>query len=108
MQLTILRGHTTKKSYRFTKSRINLGRLAEVLDDHYRVVRRNDLAFQEGADNTDQTVSREHAHIGFDEKTGELRLYDDGSAYGTTDFSRWSDHRNSSEQPPWCETSPRR
>ena len=83
VQLTMLRGHTTKKSYRFTKSRINLGRLAEVLDNHYRVVRRNDLVFQEGGDHTDQTVSREHAHITFDEKTGEFRLYDDGSAYGT-------------------------
>jgi hypothetical protein len=83
VQLTMLRGHTTKKSYRFTKSRINLGRLAEVLDDHYRVVRRNDLVFQEGGDDADQTVSREHAHVGFDEKTGEFRLYDDGSAYGT-------------------------
>jgi FHA domain-containing protein len=83
VQLTMLRGHTTKKTYRFAKSRINLGRLAEVLDDHYRVVRRNDLVFQEGGDDTDQTVSREHAHIKFDEKTGEFRLYDDGSAYGT-------------------------
>ena len=39
VQLTILRGHTTKKNYRFAKSRINLGRLPEVLDDHH-VVRR--------------------------------------------------------------------
>src|SRR5262245_8052166 len=84
--LTILRGHTTKKSYRFAKSRINLGRLDEVLDDHYRVVRRNDLVFQEGADDIDQTVSREHAHIRLDEKTSEFRLYDDGSAFGTRIF----------------------
>ena len=83
VELTMLRGHATKKTYRFAKSRINLGRLAEVLDDHYRVVRRNDLVFQEGGDDTDQTVSREHAHISFNEKPGEFRLYDDGSAYGT-------------------------
>jgi hypothetical protein len=83
VQLTMLRGHTTKKTYRFAKSKINLGRLAEVLDDHYRVVRRNDLVFQESGDDTDQTVSREHAHISFNEKPGEFRLYDDGSAYGT-------------------------
>ncbi|MCI0419004.1 MAG: FHA domain-containing protein [Acidobacteria bacterium] len=86
VQLTILRGHTTKKNYGFTQSKINLGRLAEVLDDHHRIVRRNDLIFHEGADDTGQTVSREHAHITFDEKTGEFRLYDDGSAYGTRIF----------------------
>jgi hypothetical protein len=86
VQLTILRGHTTKKNYRFAKSRINLGRLSEVLDDHHRVVRRNDLIFQEGGDDIDQTVSREHAHVKLDETTGELRLYDDGSAYGTRIF----------------------
>ena len=85
-QLTILRGHTTKKNYRFTKSNINLGRLAEVLDDHHRIVRRNDLIFHEDEDVIGQTVSREHAHIRFEDKTGEFRLYDDGSAYGTRIF----------------------
>jgi hypothetical protein len=83
VHLTTLRGHTTKKSYRLTKSRINLGRLAEVIDHHHRVVRRNDVVFQEGGTDLDQTVSREHAHIRLDEKTGEFRLHDDGSAYGT-------------------------
>ena len=86
VQLTILRGPTSKKNYGFTKSKINLGRLAEVLDDHHRIVRRNDLIFHEGGDDMGQTVSREHAHIMFDEKTGEFRLYDDGSAYGTRIF----------------------
>ena len=86
LHLTILRGHTTKKSYRFAKSRINLGRLAEVVDDHHRVVRRNDVVFQEGGSDIEQTVSREHAHIRLDEKSGELRLHDDGSAYGTRIF----------------------
>lgn len=86
VQLTILRGHTTKKNYGFAKSKINLGRLAEVLDDHHRIVRRNDLIFHEGGDAIDQTVSRKHAHIRFEEKTGEFRLYDDGSAYGTRIF----------------------
>ena len=81
VHLTILRGHTTRKSYRLAKSRINLGRLAEVVDDHHRIVRRNDVVFREG--DIDQTVSREHAHIRLDERTGELRLHDDGSAYGT-------------------------
>jgi len=86
VRLAILRGHTAKKNYGFTKAKINLGRLAEVLDDHHRIVRRNDLIFDEGADDIGQTVSREHAHITFDEKTGEFRLYDDGSAYGTRIF----------------------
>src|SRR5262245_16981778 len=83
LHLTALRGRTTKKNYRFAKSRINLGRLAEVVDNHHRVVRRNDVVFQEGTSDIEQTVSREHAHITLDEKTGDLRLHDDGSAYGT-------------------------
>jgi hypothetical protein len=61
-----------------TKQRIHIGRIAEVLDDRQRLVRRNDVAVDH------QTVSRAHAHIEFDEQTGVFRLFDDGSSYGTS------------------------
>jgi hypothetical protein len=57
-------------------TRIHVGRLAEVLDDKRRLVRRNDLVLESN------TVSRAHAHISFVE--GEYRLFDDGSSYGTS------------------------
>ena len=61
--------------------RLHIGRTPEVLDDRRRLVRRNDLAIDE------QTVSRAHAHIEQD-ATGDFRLYDDGSSYGTSVLHR--------------------
>jgi hypothetical protein len=39
--------------------------------------------FTEGAPGENQTVSRRHAHIACDASSGDHRLYDDGSAYGS-------------------------
>jgi hypothetical protein len=58
--------------------RTHIGRTPDVLDDRRRLVRRNDLAID------DQTVSRAHAHIEQDAGTGDFRLFDDGSSYGTS------------------------
>ena len=60
------------------RARIHVGRTAEVLDDRRRLVRRNDLVLE------GDTVSRAHAHIEYAAGTGEFRLYDDGSSYGTS------------------------
>lgn len=61
-----------------TKARIHIGRTIEVLDDRRRLVRRNDVAID------DETVSRAHAHIEHNVATGDFRLFDDGSSYGTS------------------------
>lgn len=58
------------------RTRIQIGRQAEILDDRRRLVRRNDIVV--GHD----TVSRAHAHIEY--TSGEYRLFDDGSSYGTS------------------------
>jgi hypothetical protein len=58
-------------------TRVHFGRVAEVLDDRRRVVRRNEVVVEQ-----DDSVSRAHAHIQFQE--GEYRLFDDGSTYGTS------------------------
>ena len=57
------------------KPRVRIGREVDV----YReggIVRRNDLAFI-GDSDVNQSVSREHAHIDYDNTAGEYRLFND-------------------------------
>lgn len=84
VRLTILHGSAEQPSYELSRSRIHLGRLSEVLDDRRRPVRRNDVVFLESAEKPNSTVSRAHAHIEYDSASGEFRLFDDGSSYGTS------------------------
>jgi len=83
LHLAVVAGTAVKSRYAFGTSRINLGRLADVLDRHGRVLRQNQVAFADAADDVNQSVSRTHAHIVFDAETGEARLHDDGSTHGT-------------------------
>ena len=48
------------------------------------MTRRNDVVFEEGADEANGTVSRRHAHIKLED--GEYRICDDGSEFGTRVF----------------------
>jgi hypothetical protein len=84
VKLTVLVGNAGQNQYCFTKKRINLGRLAEVLDSDLRTVRRNDLPLNDDSTVANSTVSRAHAHIEFDADASRFRLFDDDSAYGTT------------------------
>lgn len=72
VQFTLSDGSTLD----LAKQRIHVGRMADVLDDKRRLVRRNDVVLEHS------TVSRAHAHIEF--TGGEYRLFDDGSSYGTS------------------------
>jgi hypothetical protein len=83
-RLTIVRGKAERDAYPIERPRINIGRLAELTDSDHRVVRRNDVVFEEGADDANATVSRSHAHIRFEH--GEYRVCDDGSEFGTRVF----------------------
>lgn len=83
IHLAILSGTAAKARYNFTASRINLGRLADVLDRDHRVARQNHVAFDDGGDDVTQSVSRAHAHIAVHATTNEARLHDDGSTHGT-------------------------
>jgi hypothetical protein len=85
-RLVVVRGRANHESLVLDKSRINIGRLPELTDFRQRVIRRNDLVFEEGADEANATVSRGHAHIRFDAETGAYRICDDGSEYGTRIF----------------------
>jgi hypothetical protein len=74
-RLTVLAGTANKSEIPLQKARTNLGRLLDVYKSE-GLSRRNDLAFAE--DNPiNRTVSREHAHIVYEKKTGEYRLFND-------------------------------
>ena len=85
LQLAVLKGTATKKVFALTGDRVHVGRQAEVLDRDRRVVRRNQVVFADTDDPVNQTVSRAHAHIRIG-ASGECRLFDDRSSYGTRIF----------------------
>lgn len=74
-KLMVTAGTPNKIEIQLQKTRTNIGRLVDVYKSE-GPSRRNDLAFAE--DNPiNRTVSREHAHILHDKKTGEYRLFND-------------------------------
>lgn len=83
-RLIIVKGKTERTEYTLDKPRTNIGRLAELTDPEQRVVRRNDVVFEEGGDEANATVSRKHAHIRLED--GEYRICDDESEFGTRVF----------------------
>jgi len=85
-RLQVTKGNTNGESYLLAKTRTNIGRMPVVLDRDQRPLRSNDIAFEEGADEVNATVSRSHAHIQHDPVSGEYRICDDGSEYGTRIF----------------------
>jgi hypothetical protein len=83
-RLTVVRGKAQQEEYTLDRPRTNIGRMAEVADAEQRVLRRNDVVFEEGADEANATVSRKHAHVRHE--AGEYRLCDDASEFGTRVF----------------------
>jgi hypothetical protein len=83
-RLVVVKGKTEHDEYPLARPRTNIGRLGELTDTEERVVRRNDIVFEDGADPANATVSRKHAHIKLDE--GAYRVCDDGSEFGTRVF----------------------
>jgi len=83
-RLVVVKGKAEREEYPLAKPRTNIGRLPELMDSDQRVIGRNDIVFEEGADDANATVSRRHAHIKLD--AGEYRICDDESEYGTRVF----------------------
>jgi hypothetical protein len=74
-RLSVIKGTANEREIALSKTRTNIGRTSDV----YRTdgpVRRNDLAFDEDSP-VNRSVSREHAHIIYQKKTGEYRLFND-------------------------------
>lgn len=82
-RLVILKGATDKPEYKMKKDRILIGRSGEVLDREGRMVRINDIIFKEQEEEINASVGRAHARIWFDHETGEYRIMDEASRYGT-------------------------
>jgi len=83
LEVTVFRGVAEKRTYSFVAERIDLGRCGEVKGASGRLIRTNDVAFVEGSNEINQSVSRQHAHISYEPRSREFRLYDDDSAHGT-------------------------
>jgi hypothetical protein len=85
-RLVVVRGKAAQESYMIEKPRVNIGRMQELSDSRHRIVRRNDIVFEEAGDDANATVSRAHAHIRFDRPSGQYRICDDDSEFGTLIF----------------------
>jgi hypothetical protein len=82
--LVVVKGKAERPEYLLDKPRVNIGRLAELTDADQRITRRNDIVFEEGAEEANGTVSRRHAHIKLE--GANYRICDDGSEFGTRVF----------------------
>jgi pSer/pThr/pTyr-binding forkhead associated (FHA) protein len=83
----VLAGTAKQSELVLSKARTNIGRTEEV----YRQEgpsRRNDLAFTE-ENEINRTVSREHAHILYSQKSGEYRIFNDRWYKGQSNCALW-------------------
>jgi hypothetical protein len=85
-RLEVVSGKANREFVLLDTPRLGIGRLAEIVDRQERIVRRNELVFDESLDELNSSVSRAHAHIVFESGAGEYRIYDDSSEYGTRIF----------------------
>ena len=94
--LVVVHGTANVFDLSIEKTRTNIGRTAEV----YRAdgpSRRNDLAFDEDSA-VNQSVSRQHAHVIYTQKSGEYRLFNDRTYKGPSANGLWI-VRDGSSQP---------
>lgn len=73
--LTVITGKADPPELKLDKPRVNIGRTREAMQQG-GPTRRNDIAFSE-KDPVSKSVSRQHAHVEFDSKTGQYRLFND-------------------------------
>ena len=84
LELTVTHGVAAQPTYTSTVFPLSIGRGEEVRDSRERLLRTNDLVFVEGGGDINDTVSRRHARIEHDGSSNTFRIYDDGSAQGTS------------------------
>ncbi|MGB2717084.1 MAG: FHA domain-containing protein [Vicinamibacterales bacterium] len=83
IELSVVSGSAQRPAFTFSGERIDIGRRAEVLDHRQHLIRMNHIAFTEGDNDVNRTVSRRHAHIAYTAASREYRVHDDGSSRGT-------------------------
>ncbi len=82
VQIVVLKGAATSKTYHFTEPVISIGRTTNPTDDRGHV-RRNRVAFLDKVDGVTETVGRAHARLRFDPNTRDYHVLDEGSSNGT-------------------------
>ena len=82
IELRVTNGAAEQPTYFCSQARVDIGRCRDVRETSQRLLRTNHIVFVDSADRTNQSVSRQHAHIAAD-GPGEVRIYDDGSVHGT-------------------------
>ena len=83
LELSVVSGSAQRPTFNFSGERVDIGRRAEVLDHRQHLIRMNHIAFTEGDNDVNRTVSRRHAHIAYTAASREFRVHDDGSSRGT-------------------------
>jgi hypothetical protein len=84
IDVRVTHGTADRGVYSFSTLPICLGRGGEVRDQRLQLVRVNHVAFADEDDDVNRSVSRRHARIELDAVTGRPRIFDDGSAQGTS------------------------
>lgn len=82
--IKILNGTASRKRYKLSKETINLGRSAEAFDKYGTLIRKNDVAFEDIAEEPNTYVSKIHAHIQYNSAENTFYLSDSGFEYGST------------------------
>lgn len=82
--LRVVSGQANVTSLKLAARRINIGRGARLKDERGNPIRNNQLAFSEVVNGINETVSRRHAHIEFDEKNRTYRLFRDSASADTS------------------------
>lgn len=82
VQIVVVKGAASSRSYTFTEPVISIGRTADPTDERGQV-RRNRVAFLDRVDGITETVGRAHARLRFDPKSGDYHVLDEGSSNGT-------------------------
>ena len=83
LDVAVIHGTAEHRTYAFASVRVDFGRGEEVRSGQNGLIRTNHVAFLETPAEINRTVSRQHAHIAYDQQSGEFRLHDDGSVHGT-------------------------
>ena len=83
LELAVVSGTVETSASAFTQTRTDIGRCAEVRDDRHRLIRTNHVVFLDDGARVNESVSRCHAHVAYQESSGDYRVYDDRSAHGT-------------------------
>lgn len=81
--LTVLEGRTASPQYTL-KLKNKIGRTEEVLDKYGKLVRRNDIIFEDNGDDVNSSVSRIQSRIDYDADQDAYILFDDNSKQGTS------------------------